>query len=617
MMCKSTPFAGARITRSGAAGTMSSKRFTVLDSAKTLGRAMDAKQTKIVLAVAAIVAVLWLALPLMGTRGQPGSPTEPISLAFDPSGAFQGTRDFVTEYPRRVLGSIESRQSTGFLQQHFRQLGYQVSYAHFDAVIAGYRQVGRNVYAFRRGRSPEILALIAHYDTARTTLQGAMDDGSGVGILMELARVFAGVPTNRSLLFVASDGEEWGMLGALDLVRNYPERQLIVAALSLDYVTVGDLATLTLETSGQRGGYSPPWLRSLARVSAEAEGVAVSGPAGFREFVQRALLLSSTDQGPLLFAGIPAINLGSESRDEALERSVYHSDRDTMENLKVESFAKYGRVAERMVRSLDSLPLIPHEPMGAFRVHGDTTVSPRIMALLQYLAFAPLVVALWFHVANHGRYFSLGRIQREVSALLGTFFPFAVFYSSIVLLTLLRRFPLFSMYPATPKDPILQHPQYGVLAGIFITVALFAVGCYFLVWYLNNELPRADFFVSKTLLLLVLAVVSIWALVYNGYWAVTFFVLPAWIWALIGAGAGPGARAANRMLIVAAGVIYYALSLSYAARLYLGWRLIWYEVLALSTGMFRFRAFLLAAAIFTLGIRFLAIQSYCRESRTE
>ncbi len=587
-------------------------RPAVLDWAKVTELPMDQRQTKIVLGTAGVMIILWLAFPLLGTRREPMPPVEPVFLVFDPANALRVTRDFVVRFPQRVLGSNEARQSTGYLQEYLRQLGYEVSYAHFDAVIAGRRQVGRNVYAFQPGRSEEILVLVAHYDTARTTLQGAMDDGSGVGVLLELARVFAGSPMSRSLLFVASDGEEWGMLGTVDLARNHPARKRIVAAISLDYVAAGELARLTLETTGQMGGYSPSWLRSLARGSIEAEGLTVIEPAGFQEFVQRSLLLSSTDQGPFLNAGIPAINLGSESRDSALERAVYHSSEDTVENLNLESLTRYGRATERAVRTLDSLPVIPHDPMGAFRVHGDIVLAPGIMTVLQYLAFVPLLVGLWFHLANHGQFLSIARIQREFTAFVGTLLPLVLIYPVVLLLSLLRRIPLFSLYPPPPKDPILQQPQYGVLAGIFTAVILASIGCFFLVRYLNRELPRPDFHVSKTLLLLLLVAVSVLGLLYNPYWAVSFLILPAWLWTIVGPGIGPGARAANRLLIVAAGVLYFMLCWSYAARLFLGWKLIWYEVLALSTGMFHFHAFLLSAAIFALGIRFLAIQSFSR-----
>jgi hypothetical protein len=453
---------------------------------------------------------------------------------------------------------------------------------------------------------------MAHYDTAGTTLQGAMDDGSGIGVLLELARVFAGLPARHGLLFVASDGEEWGMLGALEIAGNYPERSRIVAALSLDYVAVGDLNGLTLDTVGQMGGYTPPWLRLLSRAAVEERQVSVSEPAGFQEFVERSLLIPGNGQGPLLNAGIASINLGSSSQDRGREREIYHSPEDTIENLKLESFEKYGTAAELIVRTLDRLPSTPRENADGFRVHGNTFLSPTIMAVLQYTAFLPFLLTLCFHLANHGRFFASGRILREVSCFLGTLIPMLLAYLAIILLTLLRRLPIYSAYPATPKDPILDHPQPGALGAIFLTLLLSAVGCFFLMRFLNRSLPRADFHVSKSVLLVILGLVTFCALLYNPYWAVTFLLLPAWLWGLVGAGRGPGGRAANRMIILAAGILYYTVSGAYAARLFMGWKLIWYEVLALSTGLFQWQAFLLASLVIAVGIRLLAIQSVSR-----
>jgi hypothetical protein len=54
------------------------------------------------------------------------------------------------------------------------------------------------------------------------------------------------------------------------------------------------------------------------------------------------------------------------------------------------------------------------------------------------------------------------------------------------------------------------------------------------------------------------------------------------------------------------------LEVLYAVRLGLGWKLAWYEILALSTGMFTFTGFLLASAAIGLGLRFFVIQSQSR-----
>ena len=186
---------------------------------------MDSHKTKIVWIAIVFVLAAWLISPFLLSFREPALPVSNAPLSFNAPEAYRFIQEFVTQYPRRNLGSFESRESTGYIHSHLENLGYSINYSHFDTRIAGRIQVGRNVLAYKQGGSPEILALVAHLDTARTTVQGAMDNGSGVGVLLELARIFAAVPTNRSLLVIFSDGEEWGMLGARDLAESFPERK--------------------------------------------------------------------------------------------------------------------------------------------------------------------------------------------------------------------------------------------------------------------------------------------------------------------------------------------------------------------------------------------------------
>ena len=571
---------------------------------------MNSRQTRFVVGTMVLTLLAWLFSPLFGE--QRDLPSGDFPLLFDAAKALELTREFVTRFPRRVMGSIEARQSTGFLVKRFEGLGYRISYTHFDAVIADKRQVGRNVLASKAGQLPEVLALVAHYDTARTTVQGAMDNGSAVGVLLELARVFADVVPRRSLLFVASDGEEWGMLGALDLVRNYPERDRIAASLSLDYVAPAAMADMRIDAVGQMGGYTPPWLRRITLRAAQAEGMPVIEPFGLQEHLDRALLLSWTDQGPFLNAGIPAINLGSRSRDAALESAIYHSANDTIANVNVSSVEKFGRAAERILRHLDGLPNLPRESMEYFHVTGTAWLSPPVVAILHYLVFLPFVLVVVFYAFNHGRSLGIAQASHELIASLATFIPFLLFYYSIAFFLRLRLLPRYSFYPATPRDPILSNPAWGVLVGLFSIAIAAAVGCYLLAKYLVRNLPRAEFHTAKYILLLLYLIVLALAFAHNAYWTVTFLLLPAWIWGLVGASRGKLGRIANRLWILAAGIPCYLVSIFYASRQDLGWKVIWYQVLALSTGVITLQGFLLAAASIALGIRFMAVQGYGR-----
>ena len=569
---------------------------------------MDSKQTKIVLGLLALVLLAWIFSPLLFSFREQGLPISRTPLSFDEAESYRLVQDFVTQYPTRVLGSLESRQSTGYIHEHLEEQGYSISYSHFDARIAGHRQVGRNVLAYKQGKTQEMIALVAHLDTARTTVQGAMDNGSGVGVLLELARIFAAGPTQRSLLVIFSDGEEWGMLGARDLAGSYPERFRLAAVLSLDHVGVGDLEAFCLEETGQLKGFTPPWLRQLARQAAESQGLRVIGPSGFSEYLERAFLISWADQGPFLSAGVPSINLGSESKEATREREIYHSAGDTIEKLKPASVGAYGRAAERIVRTLDEMPVIPVESSEPFRVWDALFLRAHAISALQLLLFLPTALVLAAHVKNHRHRLRPILVGREILAYVGTVLPFWAIYFSIALFRALRLIPLYTLYPATIKDPVLETLPWGVLSGIAGTALFVAAACYILAKFSFADLPRPSFYVSKIVLLALLVTGVGFSLCYNSYWASLFFVFPAWIWAL----ADPQfqGRATSRILIVAAAIPYFGLAWVCSSRLDLGWDFAWYQVLALSTGLFTKAAYFLATGIIAIGIRFLVIQSH-------
>ncbi len=576
----------------------------MLDSASD----MNSRQTKIVLGITIGVALLWLGAPIWGGASHAALPVSRTKLLFDADQAFQTTREFVTRNPKRILGSIEARQATGYLRDHLKRLGYQVNPpSYFDAMIAGRRQVGSNVVAVMTGALPEIIAVVAHYDTARTTLQGAMDDGAGVGVLLELARVFASSSLHHSIMIVASDGEEWGMLGAADIAQNSPERGRIAAVLSLDWVAIGDLAELRLGTDGQRSGYTPAWLRRLALQAAEAQGLPVAAPAGFEEDIQRAIALSRTDQGPFLSAGIPAINLDSGSVDEARVREVYHSQNDTIANLKLVSIENYGQAAERILRSIDELPAIPPGLNDAFCWRKDAFISEWAMALLHYLAFLPFLAMLLFGWLRHRQSLSTAAILREATFFLAWIAPFGLTYSLILFCRLMRLLPHNSLYPGPLKDPMLESPAWGALAGIFAASVAVGIGLHFLARYLTHGLPRS-FDASKTMLMTGLLAVIVLALQYNPYWAVTFLTLPALIWGAVGRGRSVGARVAGALAILAAGTVLYAVAILFARELGAGWNILWYAVLGLSNGMLQWQGLFLTASAIVLGLRFLSLQ---------
>ena len=565
------------------------------------------KQTvRIVLATAVVAASLiaWLL-----STPAPDMPVSGTPLEFDAGRALGAARAFVTENPDRLFGSLESRQSSGDLIDSLSSLGYEVEFIHFDARVRSRSRVGRNVLALKKGESDEIMALVAHYDTAATTLEGGMKNGAAVGVLLELARVFSQVPTRRSLLFVFTDGGEWGNAGAADLAAGYPLKDRIAAVLSLDHVAAGELAAFRLEETGQVSGFTPPWLRRLAAQAASAEGLGARGASRLGETIERALQIPSADQGPFLREGIPAVNLGSVSADRARARELFHSPGDAIANIRPGSVRAFGLAAERIVRSLDEAPEIPRESPDAFRSPGGRFLAIPWVRVIQLLWFLPLLFFLWRHMASARGELNGAQITRELWAVAATFLPFLVLFLGVRLTGALRLLPVYPLYPATARDPVLVHPDWRVLGAIFGAAILIALTSWVVCRYGLKGWPEPRYAASKGVLLALLVVVTALAFARNSHWAWIFLLLPAWLWTLIGR-----ARSTKGRALAIAGILAGALPCllvlgRHASDLYLGWNYVWYHALALHNGLFTPAGYFLGALAAALGIRFLAIAS--------
>ena len=201
------------------------------------------------------------------------------------------------------------------------------------------------------------------------------------------------------------------------------------------------------------------------------------------------------------------------------------------------------------------------------------------------------------------------KIGREMIAFLATLLPLLTVYFSIGLFRKLRMLPLYDLYPATAKDPVLQNPSWGIIGILFGTALIIAALCTLFYMFAFRSHPKQNYAVSKPVLLCLLLITAIPALFYNSYWAVTFLALPCWIWVMVGKGLNAKMRLMHWIWIPAAALPCCVALRLFASRFYIGLLdCIWYQILALNTGLFSPQGFFLGAAAAALGIRFMVIQ---------
>lgn len=183
---------------------------------------------------------------------------------------------------------------------------------------------------------------------------GAVDNASGIGGMIEMARALAAGPRpDRSVLFLATTAEEMGLLGARAYTRA-PLRPLAdtVAALNLD--------TIALRPAGAPVavvGRGLSTLDAVAAAAAESQGRAIDETTGADAFVRR------SDAFAFLDAGVPAIVAtgvlaGDAEHDPLLGgffRDRYHQPGD-----EAAAIADWAGAAEDVALNLAILRALTH-----------------------------------------------------------------------------------------------------------------------------------------------------------------------------------------------------------------------------------------------------------------
>ena len=105
-------------------------------------------------------------------------------------------------------GNPELNKTRDWLFNYYSQLGYLPQ---LDSFKLNTNQLF-NVIAEKKGLSNKYIIVCGHYDT-RTGV-GANDNGSGVAVIMEMARLLKDVETEYSIRFINFSGEELGLLGS-------------------------------------------------------------------------------------------------------------------------------------------------------------------------------------------------------------------------------------------------------------------------------------------------------------------------------------------------------------------------------------------------------------------
>ena len=243
----------------------------------------------------------------------------------------------------------------------------------------------RNVVAVLPGRSPRRIYVSGHYDTVNLGPQGqvginsgasadnasrksdpnadapgANDDGSGVVLMMELARVFAesGIEFDATLVFMAVAGEEQGLIGSREHARRMKEVEVPIQALFNNDIVGGavggdgtvDAATIRLYADGPEDSAS----RSLAQFTKRVAARYVPSHR-IRLMARRDRFNRGGDHTAFNLEGLAAVGF-RESRENY---SKQHAATDTIDGVSFPYLLQNARVNAAAMAALALAPPPP------------------------------------------------------------------------------------------------------------------------------------------------------------------------------------------------------------------------------------------------------------------
>lgn len=532
---------------------------------------------------------------------EPAPAYDPAALRFDGEAALARLGAFVEAFPRRHSGTESNEAAAGFIEAFGRAQGLACRRDRWSVVNFSEAIALGDVICERRGRSGRSIVVVAHHDQSPNTIEGADNDGSGITILLGLMEIFAAEPANHTLVFLAADAEEWGMLGSLRYVETHPDPGSIVAAISLDNLGKYFYDGLIMEPTGQFRGYGAISVQLAARAAARAAGDlwVPRLRAPLEQVLDQAVPISFMDQGPFVAAGVPALGFAGwvpEAHREEHWQS-YHSPGDTMALQGARSLHQAGRVAEALVRQLQGAPP-PVREGGPYLYSEGSGELLRGAPLAAIFAGIVGLFALGSAAAGGWTARRVGAAWRrawpDVAAI---FVPLAL--SMVVLRALVASGLMldFHLYPATPKDPEIFQPRWPAVAIYLGSLAgMLALGRW-LARRVGGEAP--SFADRKSVALALVAAAGLYVATVNAF--SLLFVVPALAWLGVGGRRGLG-RVVDGVCLATGGLVLYALVYFFGfVILRSGLGVLWYLMMMFAIGMVSLPSAIAVAAVLAGG----------------
>ena len=275
---------------------------------------------------------------------------------FDSTGLFNSLEALSSDSMfGRETGEKGGLSAQRFITSKFEALNlipFSGSFSHSFGYASPFKKkkvTGANIVGWMKGRSDsnKYIVVSSHHDHLGVKngeiYNGADDNASGTCALFSIAEYLKLHPPNYSIIFVAFDAEEDGLIGSKHFLRKPPvPLREIVFNLNLDMISRAEKQNIFICGTSHYPELVPI-LNSLDSLSAidVVFGHDDSGARGADDWTH------SSDHGSFHKKGIPFIYLGVENHVD------YHQPSDDFENIDKSFYLEAVRVSIKIIERID------------------------------------------------------------------------------------------------------------------------------------------------------------------------------------------------------------------------------------------------------------------------
>ncbi|HBV86927.1 MAG TPA: Zn-dependent exopeptidase M28 [Desulfosporosinus sp.] len=266
--------------------------------------------------------------------------------------AYQHIEHLVQKIGPRPAGSKAELKAAQYIDYVLRQNGWKVREQPFSKVVLREPSLSQkeqqvelinsqNIIAELPGTRPDTIIIGAHYDSATFNVPGAVDNASGVGVLLELARVLSKEPHEETYQLVFFGAEEYGLVGS-QFYTSQADLSAVQWMLNIDMVG----SPMEIDVAGKKS--TPPELIKQVTALARESQIPFNVSRDFILMTRESSQGGTSDYSSFLDQGIPAVGLGIYGRPEG----YFHRPEDRIERVSLEDVQRVGNFAHLLLTSV-------------------------------------------------------------------------------------------------------------------------------------------------------------------------------------------------------------------------------------------------------------------------